>query len=61
MILDLVTETRCDIAVHRVDVIGDIASELLAATTDRARKEGLAIEYQIGRQLLHGAFGSVVV
>jgi len=40
-----------DIAVHRVDVIGeDIASELLAVTSDRARKEGLRIEYQIGRR-----------
>jgi len=51
-ILDLATGTGWTsrlIARRGVDVIGvDIASELLAAATERARKEGLKINYQIG-------------
>jgi SAM-dependent methyltransferase len=51
-ILDLATGTGWTsrlVARRGADVIGaDIASELLAAATGRARKEGLRIEYQIG-------------
>jgi SAM-dependent methyltransferase len=51
-ILDLATGTGWTsrlIARRGADVIGaDIASELLAAATERARKEGLKINYQIG-------------
>src|SRR5262249_26590923 len=51
-ILDLATGTGWTsriVARRGADVIGaDIATELLAAATERARKEGLTIEYQIG-------------
>lgn len=51
-ILDLATGTGWTsrlVARRGANVIGaDIASELLAAATERARKEGLKIEYQIG-------------
>jgi SAM-dependent methyltransferase len=51
-ILDLATGTGWTsrlVARRGADVIGtDIASDLLAAATERARKEGLNIQYQMG-------------
>jgi SAM-dependent methyltransferase len=67
-ILDLATGTgRTSRLVARrgADVVGaDIATELLAAATERARKEGLKIAYQIGDAeelpFANGTFDGVV-
>lgn len=67
-ILDLATGTGWTsrlVARRGADVIGaDIATELLAAATERARKEGLKIEYQIGDAeklpFANGTFDGVV-